>query len=68
LISKNSSSGGGWKIFSKENVGNVSYVLKRREFNLEYFQFGNLGNNLFFHKIKSIVLRCRYDNIDLYIG
>jgi hypothetical protein len=27
LISKNSSNGGGWKIFSKENVGNVSYVL-----------------------------------------
>jgi hypothetical protein len=27
LISKNSSNGGGWKFFSKENVGNVSYVL-----------------------------------------
>jgi hypothetical protein len=29
-ISKNSSNGGGWKKFSKENVGNVSYVLKRK--------------------------------------
>jgi hypothetical protein len=28
LISKNSSNGGGWKKFSEENAGNVSYVLK----------------------------------------
>jgi hypothetical protein len=28
FISKNSSNGGGWKKISKENVGNVSYVLK----------------------------------------
>jgi hypothetical protein len=27
FISKNSSNGGGWKNFSTENVGNVSYVL-----------------------------------------
>jgi hypothetical protein len=31
LFSKNSSNGGGWKIFSKENVGNVSYVLKQKQ-------------------------------------
>jgi hypothetical protein len=30
LISKNSSNRGGWKNFSKENVGNVSNVLKRK--------------------------------------
>jgi hypothetical protein len=32
FISKNSSNGGGWKKFSKENVGNVSYVLNMVSF------------------------------------
>jgi hypothetical protein len=31
LISKNSSNGGGWTIFSEENVGNVSYVLNGKK-------------------------------------
>jgi hypothetical protein len=67
FISKNSSNGGGWKKFSKENVGNVSYVLKEhRSFTVIWLY--SVFPSAFIYNLKIHLTTNEYTRTYMYIS